>query len=237
VIPTIQWVGPPPSSNFHVGRDGTPITLIVDHWMAGTIDAALARFMNPTSIVSAHYLIGQDGRIFQLVKDEDTAYHAGDYGVNLRSIGIEHEASPTVPPSNALYAASARLHTELGAAHGFALVEGVTVKPHRAIVPTQCPGTLDLGRIILEATAGGNMPPSYVGQSVTDINIAVGEVAMADAIYNYGPKGNRTFPIKVVGRTPGVAPLFFYPPADPDADPTLEVSSRPAIFVVSTRAT
>nr|WP_072774986.1 N-acetylmuramoyl-L-alanine amidase [Desulfitobacterium chlororespirans] len=32
---------------------------------------------NPASQVSSHYLVLKDGRILQLVKDEDTAWHAG----------------------------------------------------------------------------------------------------------------------------------------------------------------
>ena len=147
----IQWVGPAPSPNYHVGRDGNPVSLIIQHWMDGTFEAALARFMNPTSIVSAHYLVGQTpGRIAQLVKDEDTAYHAGDWNVNLLSIGIEAEASPTMAPSDALYANLAELYAYLRDTHHLDLVENVTVKPHRAIVATQCPGTIDISRILTE---------------------------------------------------------------------------------------
>jgi N-acetyl-anhydromuramyl-L-alanine amidase AmpD len=32
---------------------------------------------DPTSRLSAHYFIGQDGRIAQLVSEDDTAYPAG----------------------------------------------------------------------------------------------------------------------------------------------------------------
>jgi len=147
----VDWLGPVPSPNFTVGRQGNPVSLIVDHWMAGTFDAALARFMNPTAIVSAHYLIGTTGHIAQVVRDEDTAYHSGDWDINTMSIGIEHEASPTVLPSDALYAASAWLHAQLAERHGITLEVGVTVIPHRQVVATQCPGTLDLDRIVSEA--------------------------------------------------------------------------------------
>src|SRR5438552_1034099 len=129
----IQWRGPVPDSNYSVGREGNAITLIVDHWTVVMFEAAIRRFLNPASILSAHYVIGQDGRIVQLVSEADTAYHAGRFDVNLRSIGIEHEAGPAMPPSDALYAASAQLHAEIASRHGLALRVGTTVLPHRAI--------------------------------------------------------------------------------------------------------
>src|SRR5712692_4486776 len=101
-------------------------------------EGAVRRFKDPASILSAHYVVGQDGRVAQLVSEDDTAYHAGKYEVNLRSIGIEHEAGPAMPPTDALEA-------------------GMTVLPHHAIVPTECPGTLDLDRIVREASEEDDM--------------------------------------------------------------------------------
>ena len=109
----IQWRGPVPASNYTVGRDGSSVDLIVDHWTVVMFEGAIRRFLNPASILSAHYVIGSDGRIAQMVSEDDTAYHAGVFSVNQRSIGIEHEAGPAMPPSDALYAASARLHADM----------------------------------------------------------------------------------------------------------------------------
>lgn len=57
--------------------------------------------------VSAHYLIGRDGTIYQLVKERDIAYHAGKSqlpdgrkGVNSCSIGIELITAFTEAPTN-----------------------------------------------------------------------------------------------------------------------------------------
>ena len=148
----IEWIGPAPDTNYHVGRDGNQINFIVQHWMAGTFEAALARFQNPASVVSAHYLVGQTrGRIAQLVKDEDTAFHAGEWQANLRSIGIEAETSPSLAPTDDLYANLADLYRYLSQKYGFQLVDGVTVRPHHQIVPTQCPGIISIPRIIQEA--------------------------------------------------------------------------------------
>jgi hypothetical protein len=153
----IQWRGPVPASNHAVGRDGNSVELIVDHWTVVMFEGAIRRFKDPASILSAHYVIGSDGRIAQLVSEDDTAYHAGEFSVNQRSIGIEHEAGPAMPPSEALYAASARLHADIASRYGLRLDVGATVLPHGAIVPTECPGTLDLDRIVREALEEDDM--------------------------------------------------------------------------------
>src|SRR2546430_17133244 len=114
-------------------------------------EGAIRRFKDPASILSAHYVVGQDGRIAQLVSEDDTAYHAGKYDVNQRSIGIEHEAGPAMPPTDALYAASARLHADIASRYGLALKDGTTVLPHHPTVPTDGPVTLDLDRIVRHA--------------------------------------------------------------------------------------
>jgi N-acetylmuramoyl-L-alanine amidase len=154
---SIVWRGPVPASNYTAGRGGNSVALIVDHWTVVMFEGAIRRFKNPASILSAHYVIGQDGRIAQLVSEDDTAYHAGVFAVNQRSIGIEHEAGPAMPPTDALYAASARLHAEVASRYGLALAVGTTVLPHHAIVPTECPGTLDLDRIVRQALEEDDM--------------------------------------------------------------------------------
>ena len=120
-------------------------------------EGAIRRFKDPASILSAHYVIGADGRIAQLVSEDDTAYHAGVFSVNQRSIGIEHEAGPAMPPTDALYAASARLHADIATRYALPLEVGTTVLPHHAIVATECPGTLDLDRIVREALEEDDM--------------------------------------------------------------------------------
>ena len=58
-------------------------------------EAALDRLCDPGAEVSAHYLIGGDGRLWQMVRETDRAWHAGAGewagrgDVNSRSIGIE----------------------------------------------------------------------------------------------------------------------------------------------------
>jgi N-acetyl-anhydromuramyl-L-alanine amidase AmpD len=67
-------------------------------------------------VVSAHYIVGQAGEIYQSVREKDLAWHAGL--ANTDSIGIEHNArsaheldktDPGLPLTQVQYAASAAL--------------------------------------------------------------------------------------------------------------------------------
>jgi N-acetylmuramoyl-L-alanine amidase len=85
-----------PSPNFGARRDGFSPSLIVLHYTAmENAAAALARLCDPAAEVSAHYLIGADGTLWQMVDEAARAWHAGAGSwagcgdVNSRSIGIE----------------------------------------------------------------------------------------------------------------------------------------------------
>ena len=85
-----------PSPNFGPRRDGATPRLIVVHYTAmKDCQAALRTLCNPENEVSAHYLIDTSGQVFQMVQEEDRAWHAGAgrWGdicdVNSSSIGIE----------------------------------------------------------------------------------------------------------------------------------------------------
>jgi N-acetyl-anhydromuramyl-L-alanine amidase AmpD len=74
--PTITWAGP--TDNRWNGRAGRAIDWIVIHYTAsGSGRGVLSWFKNPSARVSAHYVLDRDGTIYQVVKDEDTAWHAG----------------------------------------------------------------------------------------------------------------------------------------------------------------
>lgn len=85
-----------PSPNYGPRREGLRPHLIVLHYTAmQSADAALTRLCDPAYEVSAHYLIGGDGRLWQLVEEDQRAWHAGagewagQQDINSRSIGIE----------------------------------------------------------------------------------------------------------------------------------------------------
>lgn len=71
--------------------DGDGIQYLVLHDTEGSRDGAIAFFQDPTAYASAHYLVGRDGSVTQLVPTRDVAWHAGSTTVNAHSIGIEHE--------------------------------------------------------------------------------------------------------------------------------------------------
>jgi hypothetical protein len=81
----------------HVPRGDRSIQMIVLHATAGSARGALAWLTNPAAKVSAHYLIDKTGHIYQLVSDEEVAWHAGrahwrgETAINEISIGIELE--------------------------------------------------------------------------------------------------------------------------------------------------
>jgi N-acetylmuramoyl-L-alanine amidase len=81
-----------PSPNFDARR---PNFVIIHHTSNDNADVALAVLANPERKVSAHYLIGRDGKIFQLVDERARAWHAGEsyWGgqrdINSASIGVE----------------------------------------------------------------------------------------------------------------------------------------------------
>lgn len=85
-----------PSPNAGPRRDGLRPELVVIHYTEmASAEAALARLCTPEAEVSAHYLIGRDGRVWQMVDEAMRAWHAGAGewqgrgDVNSRSIGIE----------------------------------------------------------------------------------------------------------------------------------------------------
>ncbi|GKY87283.1 N-acetylmuramoyl-L-alanine amidase [Sinisalibacter aestuarii] len=93
-----------PSPNFGPRRDGLTPELVVIHYTAMPgAEEALERLCAPEHEVSAHYLIGRDGRLWQLVDEEMRAWHAGagswagQGDVNSQSIGIELDNSGLFP--------------------------------------------------------------------------------------------------------------------------------------------
>lgn len=147
----MKWIGSP---NFSKGRNGmnTTIDRIVCHWIVGKLESADVTFQNTTRNTSAHYGVGDD-EVHGYVKEEDTAYHAGVWAMNLRSLGIEHEGGPDLPISEETYKTSAKLIGELCKKYNIPLDREHIIK-HNEVRATQCPGTLDLDKIIRLAKEG-----------------------------------------------------------------------------------
>ncbi|MCB0801726.1 MAG: N-acetylmuramoyl-L-alanine amidase [Flavobacteriales bacterium] len=92
------------SPNYRKGINKSNTCIILHHTAGKSFKSDLNWMLNPESKVSAHYLIGEQGEIAQLVKDKDIAWHAGKSewngksNVNNFSIGIECSGDTTKKP-------------------------------------------------------------------------------------------------------------------------------------------
>jgi N-acetylmuramoyl-L-alanine amidase len=101
--PLATWV---PSPNYNARK---PMLIVLHYTEQESVEHSLRTLRDPASSdpVSAHYLIGGDGRIYQLVDDAARAWHAGPgrWGtitdVNSASIGIELDNDGASPFPNA----------------------------------------------------------------------------------------------------------------------------------------
>ncbi len=136
------------SGNFDDNRQ--TIDTIIIHSTVGTVKSAISRFGNPESEVSAHYIIGNDGKLYAGLEEYLVAYHSGKYAVNQKSIGIEHEWYDGLAPSDALYQTSAKLVKDICDFYNIP-IDRDHIKQHKEIVATRCPNAIDIDRIIKEA--------------------------------------------------------------------------------------
>jgi N-acetylmuramoyl-L-alanine amidase len=96
-----QWL---PSPNFN---DRRPSYVVLHHTTNDNVERALRTLTDPVREVSAHYVNGRDGAVYQLVDERRRAWHAGrsqwggDFDLNSSSIGIELDNTgeePFPPP-------------------------------------------------------------------------------------------------------------------------------------------
>ena len=86
------------SPNYHPCKKVRSIRLVVIHYTGmRSLQSAVERLMSKKHQVSSHYLISRNGKVLQLVKDNNIAWHAGVSNwfnfknLNKNSIGIELE--------------------------------------------------------------------------------------------------------------------------------------------------
>ena len=111
-IPT-EWQ---PSPNFNERK---PNFVILHHTSDDTVAQAMRSLADPMRPVSAHYLIGRDGRIIQLVDERARAWHAGeskwgaDTDLNSAALGIELDNNGHEPFAEIQIAALLRLLADI----------------------------------------------------------------------------------------------------------------------------
>lgn len=132
------------------------IDRIVIHHNAGTNDEIARRtwYVSTGVGTSAHYQVTPN-RIWGCVGENRVAYHAGSYPMNQRSIGIEHLNSTGAPSwliAEETYKNSAKLIADICKRRNIPC-DSTHIIPHRSIVSTQCPGGIDLNKLISMANA------------------------------------------------------------------------------------
>jgi N-acetylmuramoyl-L-alanine amidase len=153
--PLATWV---PSPNFNVRQ---PVIIVLHATEQGSVAESLdtLRSENSGGKVSSHYLVGDDGRIYQLVSDLDRAWHAGGgrWGaitdLNSASIGIEIDNERGEPFTGAQIASLIVLLEDLCERHG---IPKTQVIAHADLAPTRKrdPGALFPWRTLFEAGFG-----------------------------------------------------------------------------------
>jgi hypothetical protein len=153
-----------PSPNYNGESFRKPVKFFVVHWFGDELtthtglQGAYNQFLKPGG-TSAHYGVEND-TVWQFVKDEHVAWHAGNWIANQQSIGIEHSAGPNRLASEKTYKTSAKLIASLSKKYNLK-IDKTTIRSHKEFTPTQCSGTLDLDKLIKYANEEPSIKPMY----------------------------------------------------------------------------
>ena len=145
--PNIYWAGTP---NYTEGNYG--IEALFPHWTCGGFDGSVATLQNPDRQASAHYVI-EGGKVAQLVSENDSAWHCGNYYYNMRSISYELVGWTGNPPSRDTLDTCARMMADASRKYfgGARLVLGENVMLHKWVSDTDCPGETDIDWLVNKA--------------------------------------------------------------------------------------
>ncbi|MFF8593263.1 N-acetylmuramoyl-L-alanine amidase [Streptomyces sp. NPDC015220] len=119
-----RWVAASQANYRRADRpDDYPVDRVVVHVTQGGYASAVKAFQDPGHGAAAHYIVDRDGRVTQMIRELDVAFHAGNRRYNERSVGIEHEGFVADASSftAAMYAGSARLTAGICRRYGIPL--------------------------------------------------------------------------------------------------------------------
>ena len=141
----------------------TKIDTILIHHNAGTRDEGARRtwYVSTGHGTSAHYQVTPD-KIWGCVGENYVAYHAGNYPVNQRSIGIEHlnnTGAPTWTIAEETYRNSARLIRDICERYNIPIDRQHILK-HGEVSSTACPGGIDIDRLVAMAKGADYVTPA-----------------------------------------------------------------------------
>lgn len=128
----------------HGGKIGKVQRVVAHIAQGGTLDGVVSWFRDPLAQVSAHFIIGQDGEVVQMVELDTVAWAEADY--NESSISIEHVGFTGHQLTGPQLAASLKLIRWL--CHMFDIPAKRTSSPNH-------PGVIGHGEL---GVAGGNHP-------------------------------------------------------------------------------
>ena len=185
------------SPNFDDRPNGGVIDMLVIHYTGmRSAEAAIARLVDPTAQVSAHYVIDEEGGVTCLVTEDKRAWHAGvsfwrgAKDINARSIGIElvnpgHEFGYR-PFADAQMRSLEELARGIVARHAIA---ARNIVGHSDVAPTRKadPGELFDWRRLAAAGVGlwpaadleAPDPAEEIGPSLAEIGYDVADLAAA----------------------------------------------------------
>lgn len=150
------------TSNYRVGRTAA-ISTIVIHVTQGSYAGTISWFKNPSSQVSAHYVLrSSDGQVTQMVAEKDTAWHVRS--ANPYTIGLEHEGFVDNPSwfTDAMYRSSAAVTKNIAERRGIpkdrAHIKGHNEMPNNDHTD---PGPHWNWTYYMSLVNGGTNPPTY----------------------------------------------------------------------------
>lgn len=112
------WVG---TTNFNMRK---PNYVVIHHTAQNSTEKTLKTFTTPSTMVSAHYVIGRDGKVYHMLHDYLRAWHGGvgkwgnNTDLNSSSIGIELDNNGAEPFSEAQINSLLQVLTMLKKAYG-----------------------------------------------------------------------------------------------------------------------
>jgi N-acetylmuramoyl-L-alanine amidase len=199
-------------NNFWPGRDGETAVAIVDHCMSkgadgtrATLESCAGWFANAHSEVSAHFGVAKDGRVWQFVKLQDTAWGNGiledpdlslpwlaecvqkKINPNKRTISIEHEGDTNDVMGEEQYQATLALHRYLIATVGTIKPDRQHIIGHNQITGRQranCPGPFfPFVRLMNDLKYNPNPDKHDIGAGVLQKLIEHSDQAASDELF------------------------------------------------------
>ena len=136
--------------------------VVIHHNSTTNYKVALNTWLKGGKMTSAHYEITPT-QIIGCVDETRSAWHAGNKLMNQRSIGLEHVNSTGAPKwsvAEETLKLSAKLCADICKRYGIP-IDSAHIIPHKSIVPTDCPGGINMTHYIeLVREAAGQKAPS-----------------------------------------------------------------------------